>query len=144
MQYEDFDVSIEATSGRAYRVAVLHSPAGQAHETVTFPFDTVALQLHLTQLENALLKSGGSRRRVPGKEEKAVLAFGQALFNFLMHGEVGQRYAVSYDRCQQASKGLRLKLRIQDPVLAALPWEFLYDQRFDHYLALSQRTPLLR
>ena len=47
MQYEDFDVSIEATSGRAYRVAVLHSPAGQAHETVTFPFDKVAIGLLL-------------------------------------------------------------------------------------------------
>ncbi|MBK7179574.1 MAG: hypothetical protein IPH82_20755 [Chloroflexi bacterium] len=93
MQYEDFVVSIEAISSRAYRVAVLHSRTGEAQETVTFPFVTVALQLHLTRLENVLLKSGGSHRRMPGKEEKAALAFGQALFNFLMHGEVGQRYA---------------------------------------------------
>lgn len=144
MQYEDFDVSIEALSGRAYRVAVLQSPAGEAQESVEFPFDTLALQLHLTKLENALLKSSSGRRLVLSPEETDVLAFGKALFDFLMHGEVGRRFAVSYDRCQQAGKGLRLKLRIQDPALAALPWEFLYDQRFNHYLALSQRTPLLR
>ena len=144
MQYEDFDVSIEAATGRAYQVNVLHSPAGEAREVVEFPFDSVALQLQLSQLENALLKSSGRSRREPSKTEQPVLAFGKALFDFLMHGEVGRRYAVSYDRCQQAGKGLRLKLRIQDPLLAALPWEFLYDQRFDHYLVLSQRTPLLR
>lgn len=143
MQYEDFDVSIEALSGRAYRVAV-QSPAGEAQESVEFPFDTLALQLHLAKLKIALLESSGGRRLVLSQEEKYVLSFGKALFNFLMHGEIGRRYAVSYDRCQQEGKGLRLKLRIQDPALAALPWEFLYDQRFNHYLALSQRTPLLR
>ncbi|MBE2202071.1 MAG: SUMF1/EgtB/PvdO family nonheme iron enzyme [Anaerolinea sp.] len=144
MQYEDFDVSIEALSGRAYRVAVLQSPAGEAQESVEFPFDTLALQLHLAKLKIALLESSSGRRLVLSQEEKEVLSFGKALFDFLMHGEIGRRYDVSYDRCQQAGKGLRLKLRIQDPTLAALPWEFLYDQRFNHYLALSQRTPLLR
>ena len=144
MQYEDFDISIEAVAGRTYQVVVLHSPAGEAREMVDFPFDDLKLKLQLSQLENALLKSSGRSRREPSKTEQPVLAFGQALFEFLMHGEVGRRYAVSYDRCQQAGKGLRLKLRIQDPLLAALPWEFLYDQRFDHYLVLSQRTPLLR
>lgn len=144
MQYEDFDLRIEAVEGRTYRVTVLRSLAGDAQETVDFPFDTVALKLHLAQLENALLKSSGNRRRTPTKNEQAVMAFGKALYDFLMHGEIGRRYAVSQDRCQQAGKGLRLKLHIGDPVLAALPWEFLYDQRFDHYLALSQRTPLLR
>ncbi|MBX3059954.1 MAG: SUMF1/EgtB/PvdO family nonheme iron enzyme [Anaerolineae bacterium] len=144
VQYEDFDVSIEALPGRDYRVVVHQSPAGKAQENVPFPFDTVALELHLAKLENALLKSSGQRRRVPSQEEQAVLAFGKSLFEFLMHGEIGRRYEVSYDRCQREEKGLRLKLRIQDPTLAALPWEFLYDQRFDQYLALSQRTPLLR
>ncbi len=141
MQYEDFDISIEPLAGRTYRVAVLQSPAGEAQESVEFPFDTLALQLHLTKLENALLKSSSGRRLTLSSEEKDVLSFGKALFGFLMHGEVGRRYAVSYDRCHQAGRGLRLKLRIQDPTIAALPWEFLYD---NHYLALSQRTPLLR
>ena len=144
MQYDNFDVTIDAVEGRSYRISVLQSPAGEAQELVSFPFDTINLQLHLAHLEKALLKSSGRRRRIPSKEEQAVLTFGKALFDFLMAGEIGQRFAVSYDRAQQAGKGLRIKLRIQDPVLAALPWEFLYDQRVDRYLALSQRTPLLR
>jgi formylglycine-generating enzyme required for sulfatase activity len=144
MQYEDFDIAIQADTGRTYRIQLLRSPAGEAQETVTFPFDDLALQLRLTQLENALLKSSSQRRRIPTAQEQAILEFGKALFDFLMHGEIGRRYAVSYDRCQQQGQGLRIKLRIHDAQLASLPWEYLYDQRYDQYLALSQRTPLLR
>lgn len=143
MHYADFDVSLEAVENRTYRIAVLHSPAGEAQEIVAFPLDTVALRLGLTQLENALLKSSG-QRRAPTKEEQAVQDFGRTLFGFLMHGEIGHRYDVSHTLCRQAGQGLRLKLRLNDPMLAALPWEFLYDGRFNEYLALSQHTPLVR
>lgn len=71
MQYQDFDVSIELIAGRSYRIAVLHSPAGEAAEVADFPFDAVAVKLHLTQLENALLKSGNRRRHVPTESEQA-------------------------------------------------------------------------
>lgn len=144
MEYQNFDLLIEAETGRSYRLRLISSPAGEAEESVLFPFDTLALQHHLTKLELALVKSGGRRRRVPTKNEQAVLTFGQALYDFLMTGEIGRRYAVSQDRCHQRGQGLRLKLRIQPPELAALPWEFLYDQLFDRYLALSQTTPLVR
>ena len=41
-------------------------------------------------------------------------------------------------------QGLRLKLRIASPSLAALPWEFLYDARRDQYICLSVNTPVVR
>ena len=71
VQYQDFDVSIELIAGRSYPIAVLHSPAGEAAEVADFPFDAVAVKLHLTQLENALLKSGNRRRHVPTESEQA-------------------------------------------------------------------------
>lgn len=144
MLYENFDLSLTPTDqGGAYRLAVLHSPAGEAQETADFPFDAVALKYHLTKLENALLKSSGLGRAV-SPEEQVVQEFGQALFDFLMPGEIGRRYDVSQTLCRQAGKGLRLKLRIEDPRLSGLPWEFLYDRRFNTYLALSHYTPLVR
>ena len=45
---------------------------------------------------------------------------------------------------KQQGKGLRLKLRLQTPQLAALPWEFLYDHRRGEYLCLSRNTPTIR
>jgi formylglycine-generating enzyme required for sulfatase activity len=41
-------------------------------------------------------------------------------------------------------QGLRVKLRIQPPELAVLPWEFLYDPRESEYVCLSRNTPIVR
>jgi CHAT domain-containing protein len=45
---------------------------------------------------------------------------------------------------RQQNKGLRLKLHIQPPKLALLPWEFLYDPDSGEYLCFSSSTPLVR
>src|SRR5262249_8942038 len=40
--------------------------------------------------------------------------------------------------------GLRLRLHLQAPELAVVPWEYLYDGRQGEYLCLSRHTPLVR
>ena len=39
---------------------------------------------------------------------------------------------------------MRIKLRIESPELAALPWEYLYDGNRGDYLTLSASTPVVR
>ncbi|MGH7454664.1 MAG: SUMF1/EgtB/PvdO family nonheme iron enzyme, partial [bacterium] len=51
---------------------------------------------------------------------------------------------VSQREAAQKDLGLRFKLRIQSPELAALPWEFLYDARQAEYICLSRNTPVVR
>ena len=144
MDYLDFELEIQPGSGRDYPVAVLRSPAGEAHATMHFPFDQLALENHLLKLHNALLRSGGNRRSVPSLEEQTVQNFGKTLFDALFTGEIRSRYDVSCERAAQGEQGLRLKLRIQDPQLAALPWEFLYDPQQAEYVCLSRNTPVVR
>jgi formylglycine-generating enzyme required for sulfatase activity len=144
MEYLDFELEIRSGSGRDYPVAVLRSPAGEAHATMRFPFDQLALESHLKDLQIALLRSGGKRRRVLSPEERAVQDFGRTLFEALFGGVVGNCYAVSRERTAAAGQGLRVKLRIQEPTLAALPWEFLYDAQRGEYVCLSVHTPLVR
>jgi hypothetical protein len=142
--YLDFELEIGPGSGREYPVAVLRSPAGEARETMLFPFDALELEHHLKDLQIALLRSGSKRRRVLSPEDQAIQDFGRALFEALLTGEVRSRYDVSQRQAFQQDKGLRLKLRIAAPELAALPWEFLYDPRAAEYLCLSRDTPLVR
>jgi hypothetical protein len=142
--YFDFELEIGPGAGREYPVAVLRSPGGEARETMYFPFDELELQSRLKDLQIALLRSGGKRRRVLAPEEQTVQDFGRALFEALLSGEVRNRYDVSQREAFQRDKGLRLKLRIAPPELAALPWEFLYDPRAAEYLCLSRDTPLVR
>ena len=144
LNYLDFELEIGPGSGREYPVAVVRSPAGEVRETMRFPYDELALESHLKDLQIALLRSGGKRRRVLSPEEQTVQGFGRDLFNALLSGEVRSRYDVSLREAAQQGKGLRLKLRIQSPELAALPWEFLYDSRQAEYLCLSRNTPVVR
>jgi len=144
MDYLDFELEIGPGSGREYPLAVVNAPAGEARETLRFPYDALALENRLLALQNALLRSGGGRRRFLSPEQQAVRDFGRDLFDALLTGEVRNRFDVSQERARQQDKGLRLKLRIRPPELAGLPWEFLFDPRRDEYLCLSRDTPVVR
>src|SRR5260221_9793945 len=109
-----------------------------------FPFDELALENRLLALQNALLRSGGNQRLILSSEEQAVQNFGRALFDALFTGEVRTRYAISQLAAANLDKGLRLRLRIQSPELAALPWEFMYDPGHAKFICLSSHSPLVR
>lgn len=142
--YLDFELEIGVGQGRDYPVAVLRSPAGEARATMRLPFDEIQLESRLKDLQIALLRSGGTRRRALSQEEQTVVNFGRALFDALLAGEVRSLYDVSRSKADQAGQGLRLKLRIASPYLAALPWEFLYDGRRAEFVCLSVHTPVVR
>lgn len=141
--YIDFDLEIGLGSGRKYPV-VVRSAVGEARETMNFPFGKLALENQLLALQNAMLRSGGKRRLIFSLEEQTVQNFGRDMFNALFIGEVRSRYAVSQLAAAHLDKGLRLRLRIQSPELAVLPWEFMYDPGQAKYVCLSSHTPLVR
>ena len=141
MQYLDFDLEIGPGSGQTYPVAVIRSPAGEAHGTLNFPFDEAALKERLDQVQTALAGSNQERRQAM----PMVQEFGQRLFEALFSGDIRSCYDVSQrEASRQDDRGLRLKLRIQAPDLAALPWEFLYDVRQGEYVCMSRQTPIVR
>lgn len=142
--YLDFELKIDHGIGREYPISVIDSPAGEARETMHFPYDELVLENRLKSLQIALLHSGGKRRLVKSTEEQTVQDFGRDLFAALICGEVRSRYDVSLSKAAQQDKGLRLKLRIRPPELATLPWEFIFDERQGEYLSLSRKTPIIR
>ncbi|HET7738036.1 MAG TPA: CHAT domain-containing protein, partial [Tepidiformaceae bacterium] len=144
MEYLDFELEVDIGTGREYPVSVVRSPAGEARATMVFPFDTLALRNHLQALEIALLRSSGTYRRAAPPEGAAVQEFGKALFAALLPSDIRGRYVVSREKAAAQGKGLRLKLRVRPPELAALPWEFLYDPDEADYICLSRSTPLVR
>lgn len=144
LDYLDFELEIGPGEGREYPVTVLRSPAGEAREKATFPFGELELENRLQALQIALLRAEGIRRQALTPEDQAVQDFGRALFGMLFSGEVRSRYDVSQREAAAQGKGLRLKLRVLSPELAALPWEFAYDPRNAEYVCLSRNTPVVR
>jgi chorismate mutase len=142
-EYVDFNLEIgERKGSRTYPVSV-RSPEGEAQEEMRFPFDEWELKDQLRDVEFALLRSGGTRRRIGTSEEQTIQVFGRALFEALLVGEVGAHYRVSWREARRQNKDLRVKLHVRPPELSSLPWEFVYDPQHS-YLGLSSRTPLVR
>jgi hypothetical protein len=146
VEYLDFELEIGPDHRGVYPVSVLSSPAGEPRGTLRLPFAKHELKIRLLALENALLRSGATThtRRIVPSEEAPVRGFGEALFGALLAGEVLSCFDASRRAAWGEHRGLRLKLRLRAPELAALPWEFLYDPREGEYLCLSQATPLVR
>jgi hypothetical protein len=142
LTYVDFDVLIERADQGAYRVRVVNSPAGPSSSiTFTVPFSQL-------ELENFVLKIGRPRRvvrRVDAPETAAIKSFGGQLYRALFHDELEVNLLRSLSQAAANRVGLRLRLRLSDtPELAELPWEYLYDLTRNKFLALSDRTPLVR
>jgi CHAT domain len=144
VDYLDFEVEIGPGTGGHQTVTVLRSPAGEATESIRFALDSLALENRLQALQIALLRSAGSWRRIDSAEARAVQRLGQELWSSLFAGDILGRLEASRTIARQNEKGLRVKLRISSPELAALPWEYLYDANHADYLTLSTATPLVR
>lgn len=145
LEYEDFEllIGIQQTDGH-YPVAVIRSPAGEARGSMRFSFSELELENRLLHLRNALLLSGEKYRDAITPEKQTVRQFGHDLFTSIMDREILSLYDSSYSIVSEKGKGLRLKLRIQSPQVATLPWEFLFDSRKNAYISLSRNTPIVR
>ena len=141
MNYQDFDLLIDRV-GENLRAQVMNSPAGQATAEFRLPFSE-------DKLENFLLRLGGrtrrgTTRRVETQEMTAAKAFGAALFTAVFSGDVKACFRSSFDEARRQNAGLRIRLRLADPSVVDLPWEYLYNPAVNRFLALSIHTPLVR
>jgi hypothetical protein len=144
VQYFDFELEVTQGAKGTYTVRVLRSPAGEAMGTMRLPFGSLALENRLQALQIALLRSGGIRRRVDTAEARTVQSFGQELWSSLFSGDVLSRFEASRTEARRVDAGMRIKLRIESPELAALPWEYLFDGNRGDFLTLSASTPVVR
>ncbi len=139
MEYLDFELKISFV-GREY-VVEIRSPVGEASRIMPL-LDEYTWAKRYKDLQIALMRSGRELRQF-SSDEQIVREFGQNLFN-LLPNEIRSLYYTSLDFAKWENKGLRLKLCIQPPELAELPWEFMYDSRRADYVSLSRNTPVVR
>jgi hypothetical protein len=141
IDYLNLDLLIER-SGRSYRARILNSPAGEV------PPSTLRLPFGKLELENFVLRMGRPRitTRGFGRDETQVAKdFGGRLFSALFREELGVCLRSSLEIARNQSLGLRLRLRLSEaPQLANIPWEYLYDPTEGRFVALSDRTPVVR
>src|ERR1700688_4425336 len=147
MDYLDFALLIGAGEEGNYSVTVLDSPGGEGRARMEIPRQ---LQASLQAIEGTGSEEGRSfaplRQEAPRRSlSGAVQEIGQTLFASLIQESVQDCYHTSLALAHKEGKGLRLRLRIEPPELALLPWEFLREGKIESdYLSLSKRTPVVR
>lgn len=127
-RYHPFDISFAYDNNGGYGVEVLRSPSGQAEDAFVVP----------------LAQSDIDDWRTSHPDGEQVRWLGATLFDALFTGPVGNALRSSLARIDDGD-GLRLNLRLnRTPELAALPWELLYDGSTRRFLALDERTQIVR
>jgi hypothetical protein len=145
----DFELHIWP-EGQGYSAQVMASPAGRSERVsltklTLVPNRQEADNLRL-RLENAMLRSASAIRGRYSIEETLFREFGGAFFKdvFLDPGPIADTYKESLKQLGGDQRRLRVKLRIEAPELAQLPWEYLYNSRDSQWVGLQYRTPIIR
>jgi WD40 repeat protein len=117
------------------------SPAGEASALAELNTDWLTAQRE--RLQEAVLASSVSSRRLLPATERPVREVGEALFAGLLgSAEVNGLYRSAAALAAKHRDPLRLVLRIDTPELAALPWETMYDRATGSYVC--RRDQLVR
>jgi hypothetical protein len=131
--YNDFALTIADSQGTGYPVSAVAQALGRVSHTLP-PLDGALA---------GLLAQPGAGFEMGGGSDAAGKA-GSALFRWLLAGPLETQLRLAWDRATRAGRGLRFRLSIDPPEIAALPWELLNDPQRDHCFAISASTLLVR
>jgi hypothetical protein len=141
--YINLQLSFSSMQGKEYSVK-LHSDAGDVKGQFLLPFSAEELQDSKHEIEKAVLRQGKTRLAQP-TEMDLIRDFGTRLFQ-AFSSNVINRYHATLDIAEQKPQcdGVRICLVFDDPRLATLPWEFLFDTQRREFVGLSSRSPIVR
>ena len=132
LKYDNFDIWIEKERDGRYPV-VLWPPSFAVNE---FLSEEISSQ-DLAKNWEAFDKNEASR--------DVLEKVGRTLFNCLFHDSILNKFNSEFGKIRDDdAKGLRIRLFIQDPTIAKLPWELLYDPSRSLFLATWIKTPVVR
>ena len=132
MRYDDFELLVMQKGAAGYPTRVISASAGEAQGILSFDSAYDDIQCAMARI------------RAEETDEELFVDFGRTLFQQLFRGEIEDIYRASLGYARAQGKGLRIRLRLESPELGAIPWEYLYDELNDLFLAVSSETPITR
>jgi hypothetical protein len=133
MAYRNFDLRLGMAHGDGCSIEVLDSPIGPTSR----PIKTS------NPLLDDWLREAVEKLRSPSPPDLKIL--GQCLTDYLFPHEIWTHLRGGLERARgEGYSGLRIRLRLDVPELAVLPWELCYDSERDNFLALDRGMALVR
>lgn len=132
LRYENFEIIIGKRQNHSAPLTLAQSPAGEASAVCILDPYATDVQSALERLEDNDLDS------------ELLKKLGKHLLEAIFRAEINNRFSASLNLMRQRGARLRLRLRIEDPVFASLPWELLYYPDDDSFLGISAETSIVR
>jgi phosphate transport system substrate-binding protein len=133
-------VGVGPSRGWDYQVTARFSEGEEKKATMHFPFDEQTLAERLREVEDDLYNVN---QRAEG--EQTIQNFGRVLFDALIFGEVRNLYEETREHLKrEEDQRLRVRLHVDPPELAVLPWELMYDPGKREFLCLDRNISLVR
>ena len=76
--------------------------------------------------------------------EELLKSVGNTLYNAIFDKNISNHFAAIKAEADKSGCGVRLRLNFEKPEIAAIPWEFLYDDSTNTFLANDPKTSLSR
>jgi CHASE2 domain-containing sensor protein len=132
--YRNFDVWIEAGAAAArYRLRAASEVHGEARGEFGIERTDDVLRTALEQLDTR------------STDHESLMRWGAWLYSHLFPENIKALFLKSLGQVEATEDwGLRLRLRIDEPAVARLPWEFLYSPTETRFLATMVRCPVVR
>jgi CHASE2 domain-containing sensor protein len=133
MLYHNFDIAIDERGIGGYPVRAESEYFGEARRTLLLDPDHPALLEALNRLEECQM------------DMATLVHFGTELYQYLFTGEIETIFQQSFGHAQATrDTGLRIRLKIWPPEIAALPWEAMYFPAKKCFMSSSMNSPLVR
>jgi CHASE2 domain-containing sensor protein len=133
MRYHDFDLWIE--KGAAGTIALRSRCDVHGEYTDSATLDPATLERDEKLLADEQV------------ERSALIDLGTRLYAYTFATQ-GRSIEWHFGQCWGAAgnnaNGVRVRLRVEAPELAVIPWEYIYSQRLRCFLGVSERTPIVR
>jgi CHAT domain len=149
-QYEDFNVFVFPAGNHRYGARVTFPDLSVAEATFELQVsddELAGLRAHARTVRGPARGASPAGDQEVGRagEMDVIREFGQRLYAALIAGTIRDRYKALYNNAVGKSAGIRLRLELgQVPDLMVLPWELLFDQDAYQFVALMERTAVVR
>ncbi|BAZ22894.1 hypothetical protein NIES4073_37820 [Kalymmatonema gypsitolerans NIES-4073] len=125
MKYQDFQILVD--NNNKIRTS---SEQGEVSGEFRLEMNEIELALELIELNKT--------------NDKLLKRLGNQLYQALFPNQINARFHATMAGAQANEESVRLRLIFQSPQLAALPWEFLYDEETNTFLGNNTQTVLSR
>lgn len=124
MNYDDFMIRVSSND------ILASSIQGEHHGKFDLDLNEINLSMNLVEENRSNLK--------------LLESLGERLFHALFPTEIFGQFKATMAGAEEKRSGVRIRLVFDDPEFAALPWEFLYDNSTNTFLANDPKTALSR